>query len=412
FYFLTPGLYTITASHDGYSDGSVNHFEIPLNVTTPLRPPDIPLRPIASATPTTTPAAATPSGPPERGRDITTTDATRRGNFAELQLESLPLGGLTDMRTFDQLAFLLPGVAPPPYTPGVRGPGVGFGIGTAGEFSVNGMRARSNNFTVDGSDNNDPDVGVRRQGFTALVPQSIESVNEMEISTLLWDSELGRKFGSQVNAVSKDGGNQYHGAIYGFFTDSRLNARNFFDYTDGPITKKDPFTRSQSGHVFGGPLGNKSTQFFESFEEVNVESSVEQHFATPTLSERRFLGLPRFAVLRPFLEAPASEFFSTNRGATPLGRNILSFYPLPNNPSGPYGPNTFTQSQVADGHGSILSAKIVHQFGQTNTLAGRYNFTDDSRFLPAINRAINSATKAHTRTQDLSMILDSNLGSG
>src|SRR5260370_14846790 len=40
FYFLTPGLYTITASHDGYADGSVNHFEIPLNVTTPLRPPD------------------------------------------------------------------------------------------------------------------------------------------------------------------------------------------------------------------------------------------------------------------------------------------------------------------------------------------------------------------------------------
>jgi hypothetical protein len=184
FYFLTPGLYTITASHDGYTDGSVNHFEIPLNVTTPLRPPDITLRPIAPATPTAPPAAATPaapSGPPERGRDITTTDATRRGNFAELQLESLPLGGSTDMRTFDQLAFLLPGVAPPPYTPGVRGPGIGFGIGTAGEFSVNGMRARSNNFTVDGSDNNDPDVGVRRQGFVALVPQSIESINEMEI---------------------------------------------------------------------------------------------------------------------------------------------------------------------------------------------------------------------------------------
>src|SRR5262249_57875999 len=103
----------------------------------------------------------------ERGRNITTTDPTRRGNFAELQLESLPLGALTDMRTFDELAFLLPGVAPPPYTPGVRGPGVGFGIGTAGEFSVHGMRARSNNFPVDGSANTDPYVDVRRQRFVA-----------------------------------------------------------------------------------------------------------------------------------------------------------------------------------------------------------------------------------------------------
>src|SRR5262249_36227684 len=83
-------------------------------------------------------------------------------------------------------------------------------------------------------------------------------------------------------------------------------------------------TRSQSGHVFGGPLGNRSTQFFESFEEVTVESSVEQHFATPSLSERRFLGLPRFARLRPFLDAPASFFFSTNLGAPPL-----RMHPLP-----------------------------------------------------------------------------------
>ncbi len=240
FYFLSPGLYTISASHDGYADGNVVHVEIPLNMITPIRAPRITLRP-ASVTTVPVPAPAQPSSGADRvPGGITTTDPTRRGNFVEIQLESLPLGGLSDMRTFDELAFLLPGVSPPPYTPGVRGPGVGFGIGTAGEFSVNGMRARSNNFTVDGSDNNDPDVGVRRQGFVARVPQSIESINEFEISTALWDAELGRNFGSQVNAVSREGGNQYHGQAYGFLTDSRLNARNFFDYTVGPSHHKDP----------------------------------------------------------------------------------------------------------------------------------------------------------------------------
>src|SRR5262249_9636579 len=198
-----------------------------------------------------------------------------RCKFAELQLESLPLGGLTDMRTFDQLAFLLPGVAPPPYTPGVRGPGVGYGIGTAGEFSVNGMRARSNNFTVDGSDNNDPDVGVRRQGFVSLVPQSIESINEVEISTLLWDSELGRNAGSQVNAFSMGGGNQFQGQPYGLFTDSRLNARNFFDYTGGPAGGIDAYTRSQAGFVLGGPIVRNRTQFFLSFEHQDINASSE-----------------------------------------------------------------------------------------------------------------------------------------
>ena len=62
---------------------------------------------------------------------MNTTDAARTSNFNERQLNSLPVGGATAMRSFDEFALLVPGVAPPPYTPGVRGPGVGFGIGTA-----------------------------------------------------------------------------------------------------------------------------------------------------------------------------------------------------------------------------------------------------------------------------------------
>ncbi|HUK88899.1 MAG TPA: carboxypeptidase-like regulatory domain-containing protein, partial [Blastocatellia bacterium] len=287
-FFLPPGFYRITGSLANYTDGSTSHFQIPLNCITPLRPPDITLRPLGQTAPppqTTAPAREVNPG-------TNTTDPTRRGNFISDQIEALPLGDLTNMRTFDQLAILLPGVSPPPYTPGVRGPGVGFGIGTAGEFSVNGMRARSNNFTVDGSDDNDPDVGVRRQGFVALVPQSIESINELEVSTLLWDSELGRNFGSQVNAVTRSGGSRYHGQAYGFLTDSALNARNFFDYT-----QKDPFTRSQTGFVIGGPAWDSATQFFGSFEHITIHDSSEQHFAVPTEADRRFLGLPSFALL-------------------------------------------------------------------------------------------------------------------
>lgn len=150
---------------------------------------------------------------------------------------------------------------------------------------MNGMRARSNNFSIDGSDNNDPDVGMRRQGFVALVPQPIESVKEVSISTLLWDTELGRNFGSQVNAVTKYGGNKYHGQMFALFTDSRLNARNFFD-TNG----KPPFTRTQVGGTYSGPIIHNRTQFFVSLERDQTRASVTQHFSTPTVEERRFQG--------------------------------------------------------------------------------------------------------------------------
>src|SRR5205823_2050722 len=162
---------------------------------------------------------------------IDLTDATNKSNYDSNLLRSLPLGGI---RSFDAFAFLAPGVLPPPATTGsTAGPGLGPGVGTSGQFAVNGRRARSNNFTIDGSDNNDQDIGVRRQGFVALVPQSIESVNEFQISTQLWDAELGRNIGSQANAVSLSGGNDVHATFYGFLTNDRLNARNFFDLTGG-----------------------------------------------------------------------------------------------------------------------------------------------------------------------------------
>jgi hypothetical protein len=405
-FFLPPGLYRITSSLANYTEGTTSHFAIPLNCITPLRPPDITLRPLNQPGPVSAQPAATPTAAAVPG--INTTDSTRRGNFTSDQIQSLPLGGQTDMRTFDELASLLPGVSPPPYTPGVRGPGVGFGIGTAGEFSVNGSRARSNNFTVDGSDDNDPDVGVRRQGFVALVPQSIESINELEVSTLLWDAELGRNFGSQVNAVTRNGGSRYHGEAYGFLTDSALNARNFFDYT-----QKDPFTRSQTGFVVGGPAWDDATQFFGSFEHITIHDSSEQNFATPTESDRRFLGLPDFGLLAPPTAInPDFQFLETKRGATPLGQNVLSFYPLPNNPGGPYGGNTFTQVIPANGTGSLFSVKVDRRFGGKNTLSARYNFTSDDRILPVINRAINSTTRSATGTQDLSLILTTQLGAG
>jgi Ca-activated chloride channel homolog len=111
-----------------------------------------------------------------------------RQNVLKGDYQGLPSNiGTSINRTGDRNFF----VEPPPATTGVTRPGIGASVGIAGQFSVNGRRARSNNFTIDGSDNNDQDVGVRRQGFTSAIPQSIESINEFQISTLLADAEAG-----------------------------------------------------------------------------------------------------------------------------------------------------------------------------------------------------------------------------
>jgi hypothetical protein len=400
--FLFPGSYRITASKQGFTDNGVDT-SVPLSNTTEIKPPAITIH-SATTAPTTqpTPPPTNQQKPaPVKETDssllINKIDPMRGGNFTSLQLWTLPLGGGNTMRSFDELAFLLPGVVPPPYTPGVRGPGVGFGIGTAGQFSVNGMRARSNNFNIDGSDNNDPDVGVRRQGFVALVPQPIESVQEFQIATLLWSAEFGRNMGSQVNAVSKAGGNSVHGQAYGFFTDSSLNARNAFNSSG----REDPFTRSQVGVAIGGPIVRERAQFFGSYEHVGVNSSITQHFSSPTLDERRFTYNKFQVTVNP------PVFF--DGGITSVGQDVFSLFPAPNNPGGPFGSNTYTEVLPADGDASIASFRVTGRVTPNNTLTGRYNFTDDSRVLPSVNQAIRSTIEAKTRTQNVAIIFDSGI---
>src|SRR5207237_595605 len=182
--------------------------------------------PAVSATPSrTSPVTTTPTTSPTPAASAVDNtsesvnlglSSRRSGLFDSRAIVALPLGSSTLTRTFDEFAFLIPGVNPPPQAIGNSvGPGVGGGVGTSGQFSVNGLRSRANNFTVDGSDNNDEDIGVRRQGFVALNSQPIESVKEYQAITLLAPAQFGRNIGEQVNAAPKSGGRETHGTLSG-----------------------------------------------------------------------------------------------------------------------------------------------------------------------------------------------------
>ena len=172
---LSPGNYLVRVSYPGFETKEV-HQQLKITIPGEVVPIPVSLDPTPPVTPT-----APPPPPVLTVQDtnilasINRTDGRRSGSFDKDDVLILPLGGPTLARSFDELALLLPGVAPPPQTLGsVAGPGVGAGVGSAGQFAVNGLRSRANNFTVDGSDNNDEDIGVRRQGFVALIPQPIE----------------------------------------------------------------------------------------------------------------------------------------------------------------------------------------------------------------------------------------------
>ncbi|MGE0126862.1 MAG: carboxypeptidase regulatory-like domain-containing protein [Blastocatellales bacterium] len=484
---LPVGVYTVNGSSPGYELVPTSTTNIPVRILDPsvVTPPPIELRKILApgvvattpagaqppATPPTgaqpqgqragqragqptgaQPAGAQPAGAPTAGQTtgqpaaagdgseseqlVNTINASRTQHFDLRQLSALPFSGI---RTFDDMALLAAGVAPPPLAIGNNvGPGIGPGVGTSGQFAVNGIRSRANNFTIDGSDNNDEDIGVRRQGFTSLIPQSIESTQAVQIITLLPEPQLGRNMGAQVNAVSRSGGRTLHGTLYGFLTDKRLKARDTFDLTGGPATfpltrtsdgapvrigrlnsagqlvdirplapanpvgGENPYTRGQYGFVLGGPLVKDRTHFFVAYEHQDINASRESHFAVPTIAHRGLFTSGD----KGLTDTQGNSVFPTSVA----GNAFLSLYPFPNNPGGPYGPATFTQILPASADGDIFSIKLdqnVNAFGKGHILSGRYNFTNDDTILPVTGEALFSTLRAQVRTQNLSLLFDS-----
>ena len=141
-------------------------------------------------------------------------------------------------RDVGEYAWQAPGAAPP--APGSRLSGEG---GTP--VNVAGAREASNNFLLDGVDNND--LYLNR----VLVTPSIDAVQEFTLLTNTYDAQYGRSAGAQVNVVSKSGGDRTHGSTYAYFRDRALEARGPFD----PPSEPEPFRRrGQAGGTLGGPI--------------------------------------------------------------------------------------------------------------------------------------------------------------
>lgn len=124
--------------------------------------------------------------------------------------------------------------------------------GQVGPFSVNGQRAQSNNFLLDGGDSNDLAINVPDavQGF------SPEALQEFRILTNTYSADQGRNSGAIVALITKSGTNEYHGNLFEFFRNRVLNATPFFNNSSATFVglRKPQFNTNEFGGTIGGPL--------------------------------------------------------------------------------------------------------------------------------------------------------------
>jgi len=146
-------------------------------------------------------------------------------------------------------------------------------------FSVAGMRSQSNNYTLDGISNNDPQVNGPLNAFRLA-----DAVQEFNVQTSIATTEVGRNSGAQVNIITKGGANSYHGTLFYYGRNDAFDATPFFLNRAGQ--RKNPLRRHDFGGTVGGFLVRDKTFWFFSFEDFRQKVQEPGTARVPTAAER------------------------------------------------------------------------------------------------------------------------------
>jgi hypothetical protein len=319
--FLVPGRYRVEARSAGFKSGSVP--DRLLQVGDVLRV-DFALE-VGTVTETVEVAASA---------EMLQTSSTATGTVIEQKrIVELPLNG----RNYLQLVRLSPNVSAE-MPAGGQANGRQGGERSNQALSIAGMRQQHNRFTLDGVENTDVNFN------TFVVRPSVDALQEFKVQTGVYSAEFGRA-PSQINVNTKPGSNDYHGVLFEFLRNDRIQARPWL--ADGP---KNPFRRNQFGFTLDGPVlvpkifNGKDKLFFM----VNYEGLRERVYSVrrATVADQAMVSgdfsgpghLPIFdpdtirteggrAIATPFANQriPSSRF-------KPQFVKLLEFYSLPNVP--------------------------------------------------------------------------------
>lgn len=290
-------------------------------------------------------------------------------------IETLPLNG----RSLQPLMLLAPGAVATKAT-----------FTEQGQFSVNGQRANTNYFILDGVSAN---IGVAAgasgtgQSGTGSLPGlsgmgttntlvSLDSLQEFKVLTSVFAPEYGRTPGAQVLLTTRAGTNEFHGSLFDYFRSDALGARDWFmrnTPSDLPASQTHNF-----GGVVGGPVFKDKTFFFLSYEGLRA--------SLPQFSTRDVPSLLARANARPEL------------------RPLLNAFPVPNshrniNPALAEFSSTYTDSASFD----AASLRLDQKIGERLSFFARANYAPSEIFQRGAGSSLSNNLRLVFKTQSITV---------
>jgi hypothetical protein len=275
----------------------------------------------------------------------------------ETAMRELPLNG----RNFTDLALLTPGVTAFPHRDG--GSVVAHGLA----MSMNGRDPRSNVYLLDGTPQNDfTNAPASSAAGTAL---GLEAIREFRVELNAYSAQFGRNSGGQVNALTKSGGNDFHGSLFHFLRNDNFDARNFFDPPNAPNS-----TATSSAAPSAGPSAARKPS---SSPPTNHSASVSAGPSPPSSP----MPTPASASspTAPSPSTPSSAPTSTNSPSPMAPRAAAA---SPSTPSVSIRPSTSTSARAASTTTSTVSTSPSPATPSTTPPSASPPITRSSPLLP------------------------------
>lgn len=340
----------------------------------------------------------------DTGAQLQTEAPVRGGNISPRQITELPIAGRNPVA----LALTLPGVS-------TNRSGVGIGT-----FSVNGARSRSNNFLIDGTENND--ISVAGQGTQLNNP---DAVQEVSVQTSNYDAEFGRAGGAVVNVITKSGRNDLFGTLsflYDTRSDDALTSSESFIPENRLRGEPPSGTEYFASGTLGGPVvlprfgeggpalynGRNRTFFFGYYQERRQRSTGQSTFVLPTAAGRARLRelfpVGASANVDLLLSATQDAVGSSSPlfiglGVAPGGTGTSSTQcnpdgtaPAGNRPCIQFGTFARNYAQTFNQHQYLI--RIDHKLSDNDQLSGRFisSRDDNPTASPGLSQTFDAAT--------------------
>jgi hypothetical protein len=277
-------------------------------------------------------------------------------------------------------------------TPGVTG-SVSTTYGTG--YGINGARNSMLDILVDGVSTAHPTVNGF-SGNSTFPP--VEAIAEFKVMGSNYSAEFGRSNGGLVNVVYKSGSNAFHGSLFEFLRNSKLDANNFFSNRAGiPLGS---FKRNQFGAMVNGPIVSNRTFFLASFEGLRERTLANSLFTVPTLEQRGGDFSQTYAsngqlirIFDPFSTRAQGNGFVRDQFPgnmipasmiDPVARNVVGYYPQPNTVTNPLtNVNNFINTGARSFDQDQIDVRIDHNLNDNQRLFGRFSWRDNENAPPA-----------------------------